>query len=150
MGSETGARRGSTTKEIRFSDKDAGASLPPIPADARPPVAGATKATLPQWAAQAGHIPPPIPRGGYRHRGERFKGFDVRILIAHLRAHGRYVEGVEMTREEYDALVLEARSVSCGSSSAMRDRVEALVPHKGGFVTKEEHARRTAAAAKES
>ncbi len=154
MANETKPAAGRVTKEIRFSDTDAGASLPAVPADVKPPTAGAERATLLEWAAQAGHIAPAIPKGGYTHRGDRFRGFDVRILIVHLKAHATperpYVNGQLFTREEYDALVAEARGVTCGNASAMRDRVESMVPHRGGFVTREEFEKLKAQKAQES
>lgn len=141
MAANEGAPRGRATKEIRFSDTDAGASLPAIPADVKPPAAGAERATLLEWAKQAGHVPPPVPRGGYTRRGDRFKGFDVRILLVHLRAHATparpFYENALYTRDEYDALVKEAQGVPCGSASPLRDRVESLEAHNGGFRPRE-------------
>ena len=135
MAGNEGAPVGSRKKEIRFGDGDAGASLPQLPADISPPKG--EKATLVEWAKQAGHVPPPIPRGGYARRGDRFKGFDVRILLVHMKAHATpdkpFYENALYTREEYDALVKEAQGVACGSASPMRDQVEALEAHAGGF-----------------
>lgn len=135
-------------REIRFSDTDAGAMLPKVsdPGEVAPASADDEVRPMLEWAKLAGHIAPPIPKGGYAHRGDRFRGFDVRILIVHLKAHGRYVEGKTMTRAEYDALVAEARGVTCGNASPMRERVESVVAHRGGFISKEEHARLTAGA----
>jgi hypothetical protein len=140
MGSKEGSAGGArTTREIRFSDTDAGASLPVVPATVAPPTG--ERATMLQWAAQAGHIAPPVPKGGFRHRGERHRGFDVRILIVHLRAHATperpYVEGQLMTRAEYDALVAEAQGVACGNASPARAAVESMVAWKGDFITRE-------------
>ena len=135
MGSNEGAPRGSQKREIRFSDADAGASLPSVPRDVAPPVG--ELATIHQWAAQAGHVAPPVPGGGYRHRGDRFRGFDYRILIVHMKAHATaerpYVEGQMMTRAQYDALVAEAQGVTCGTASPMRELVESMEAHAGGF-----------------
>jgi hypothetical protein len=148
MGRETAPKLGALP-EMHFSDKDAGSRLPTIPEGVKPPAASVDKATIDEWAAQAGHLPPRHPPGGYRHRGERPKGFDVRILHVHLRAHATkerpYYVNALYTREEYDALVKEARGVSLGNASEMRDRVESVVAYRGGFITREEHARLTAA-----
>jgi hypothetical protein len=145
-------------REIRFSDTDAGSMLPVVkdPGEVKAPESADEKKTLVEWAKLAGHIAPAIPKGGYAHRGDRFRGigraggFDVRILLVHMKAHATkerpFYENALYTRAQYDALVNEARNVACGSASPMRERVEAVVAHKGGFISKEEHARLTAGA----
>lgn len=126
-------------KEIRFSDTDAGASLPVVkdPGEVAAPTSDDERKQLLEWAKLAGHIAPEIPKGGYKHRGDRFRGFDVRILLVHLKAHASkerpFYPNQTYTRAEYDALVKEAQSVPCGSSSPMRDLVESLEAHAGGF-----------------
>lgn len=137
MGSKKAGAASGLKGEIHFSDLDAGASLPKTPAPALeqivPPEAPTDKRTIPEWARLEGHVDPGPPPGGYQFRGQRFKGFDWRVLEVRLRAQKRWIVGQLFTRDEYLKLVDEARSVPMSSGSGLRAQVEAMEPHKGGF-----------------
>lgn len=136
-------------REIRFSDTDASSSLPrpKDPGPVKAPASADDKLTIVEWSKVAGHFDAGPPAGGYRRRGDRHRGLDVRVLIFHLRQRGEYVADRPITRAQYDALWAELnRETAMAPDTAMGRAVAGMVAHKGGFITKEEHARLTGAA----